>query len=272
MLHFFEAMAEFLATVHLSAFQSNKAEWRSHQRKLLEKLEQQKLTLDRATFGTWKLAVEFLSAAARKMLDDNEQAQVVQGFYSVQNEQWLRALCDPRLSTILSRANHIRNTFSGHGGALGKVQAASVENELIALVDQVRLVFGRGWQRYELVQADKMTYADGRFTFQCPRLMGTRNQFERVERVSLTPMETGKLYLLSDEDESGLKLLPLIRIMASPSSVANACYFYNRAEKDGQRFVSYHFEEEAEVCERFEDIELAMKDLTTIPSQWTGDE
>jgi len=264
LLQFFEALAEFLATIHLSAFTSHELTWRAHQDKLLNILERQRLTLERATFGTWKVVVESLSADARKMVENNEQASLVHNMYSTYQTQWLQALCDSRIATILSKANSMRNTDDAHGGAMGEAQADQIEQELLSLVEQVRAVFGRGWQRYELIQADKIVYTDGRFTFQAPRLMGTRNQFERVERSTLSPMDNGQLYLLADSGSHGLKLLPFVKVMASPSKVANACYFYNREERDGQRFVSYHFEEEPTVCDHFEDTALAMKRLTTI--------
>jgi len=41
--------------------------------------------------------------------------------------------------------------------------------------------------------------------------------------------------------------------MASPKTEQNACYFFNKQQKDGLRFVSYHFEKEAEITEQFTD-------------------
>ncbi len=42
---------------------------------------------------------------------------------------------------------------------------------------------------------------------------------------------------------------------------ANACYFYNRKEGDEHRLVSYHFEEESEVVQRFAEIGVALQSL-----------
>ena len=41
--------------------------------------------------------------------------------------------------------------------------------------------------------------------------------------------------------------------MASPKTEQNACYFFEKQQKDGLRFVSYHFEKEAEITEQFAD-------------------
>lgn len=265
LLQFFEALAEFMATIHLSAFTLHGPTWLTQQRKLLEILDKQGLTFERATFGTWRVVVESLSARARKMLEDNEQASLLHNMYGVRHTWWIEVLCEPKIATILSQANGLRNKYSGHVGAMGEAQAREIEQELLNLVEQVRAIFGRDWQRYELVQADNMHFTDeGRFTVQALRLMGTRNQFERVERSTSSPMVAGQLYLLATGESEGLKLLPLVRVMAPPSTVANACYFFSSRERDGQRFVSYHFEEEAEVRDYFEDTALTMDQLTKL--------
>lgn len=264
LLHFFEAFAAFLATLHLSAFTTHDKTWREHQPKLLDRLQQQGLSLERASFGTWRVVAESLAAVARKMLKDGERSELVHSMYAVNNTHWLTKLFDPSIATIISTANRIRNTH-GHGGAIGDQEAIDVENELWELVEQVRNLFGREWQKYELIQADKMSYENGSFVFQAPRLMGTRNQFERVSRTTSTPLETGKLYLLGEGEREGLQLLSFVRVMQSPNKVADACYFYNREEKEGVRFVSYHFEQESKVCDRFESTANTIRQLTTIP-------
>lgn len=265
LLHFFEAFAEFVATIHLSAYCSHEPIWRTHQSDLLKKLSNQNLSLERATFGTWKIVVEFLGSISRKMLEDKDTRLLVQKMYANQ-ASWLETLCASKLNTVISTANGIRNKYSGHSGAMGASQAEEIEQELMALIEQIRMVFGRNWQAQELVIADRMEYTDGEYTFQTPLLLGTRSQFQRVERTTTVPMDTGKLYLLTKNAAYGLKLLPFVRVMSSPKNEANACYFYNRVEPEGQRFVSYHFEQEAEVHESFEDTAQAVRQLTIVPT------
>lgn len=263
LLHFFEALAEFLATIHLSAFKSHSAVWHETHGELLKALSAQGLTLERATFGTWKVVVEKLGKTTREMLGKADDASVATALYAVNSTSWLNKLCAPEITRVLARANGIRNTHSGHGGAMGKTQAESLENDLRDMVEEVRSVWGRGWNQYELLLIDRMTFSEGQFTYESPRIMGANSQFERISRVTTSPMETGQLYLLSEGAPKGLKLLPLVRVMASPSQVANACYFYNRSERDGQRFVSYHFEQESEVCQYFEDTAMILQQLAT---------
>lgn len=272
LLHFFEALAAFLATIHLSALESHSAVWHETHGELLKALSAQGLTLERATFGTWKVVVEKLGKMTREMLDKADDASVATALYAVNSTSWLNKLCAPEITRVIARANGTRNTHSGHGGAMGKSQAESLENDLRDMVEEVRSVWGRGWNQYELLLIDRMTFSEGQFTYKSPRIMGANSQFERVSRVTIIPMETGQLYLLSEGASKGLRLLPLVRVMASPSQVANACYFYNRSERDGQRFVSYHFEQESEVCQHFEDTAKLLHQLATPPRNLSAEE
>jgi hypothetical protein len=53
----------------------------------------------------------------------------------------------------------------------------------------------------------------------------------------------------------------LVFIGASPPSAKNACYFFNRVEKEGVRFVSYHFTDRAELKEHFAEASAAIRSL-----------
>ena len=88
--------------------------------------------------------------------------------------------------------------------------------------------------------------------------MGTRTPFATVERKTIEGMEDGALHLLDPDGERALKLLAFVRVMPSPKAEANACYFYSRKQATKQRFVSYHFEAEAEVEEFFADTVAAL--------------
>ena len=71
LLHFFEGTAEFLGVILLSAFSSNEALFGPHKQKLAEAMQKQHLSFERATFGTWKLVVEYLGKQTRELLSEN---------------------------------------------------------------------------------------------------------------------------------------------------------------------------------------------------------
>ena len=49
--------------------------------------------------------------------------------------------------------------------------------------------------------------------------------------------------------------------MSSPTTAQNAFYFYSRFDNEGVRWVSYHFEKEAEVIYPDEEMVGLMKEL-----------
>jgi hypothetical protein len=72
-------------------------------------------------------------------------------------------------------------------------------------------------------------------------------------------MEHNTLHLLDPDGDLSLKLLAFVRVMPSPKTEANACYFYNRKHGDKQRFVSYHFDADSEVESFFADTQAALE-------------
>jgi hypothetical protein len=117
---------------------------------------------------------------------------------------------------------------------------------------------GTTWERYELVQPSECRFFGGIFNYKVRRVMGTRTPFATVERKTIEGMDDGVLHLLDPEGERSLKLLAFVRVMPSPKTEGNACYFYNRKQNENQRFISYHFEAESEVEKFFPDTQIAL--------------
>ncbi|MGV8991273.1 MAG: N-6 DNA methylase [Thiobacillus sp.] len=256
LLHFFEATAAFVATIHLSAFMGDDDLWRNTAQGLSKFLAEKHLSLDRATFGAWKLTVEYLSGKCRKLLATDEGKEMCTRVYGTSNPNHISMVCHPELLSALQRANSIRNTTSGHGGAIGPSEAKSIHDELTNLVYTVRGVFGRSWLDYELIQPSEGRYQGGVHHYKAKLLMGTRSTpFEVVERDSGQPLESERLYLFDAISQMGMLLRPLIRVMPSPEKKANACFIFSRSEKDGAHFVSYHFEEESSMTASFADLD-----------------
>ena len=139
-------------------------------------------------------------------------------------------------------------------GLVGQQVAEERHVILQAALAKLRDVFGAAWDLFELVRPLGGRMSAGIFENQVDRLMGPRVPFERVERKTTMPLDADALYLLPMYESRSLKLLPLVKIMPAPKTAQNACYFYNRLQKDERiRFVSYHFEQEAEVVDQFDD-------------------
>ena len=88
---------------------------------LNKKLSQQNLSLDQASFGSWRVVFEFLSKRCEDLIKesaaDGEQPRAQQMFRVVDTRS-LGVLTDSRLRNILQQANKIRNDWDGHGGAM----------------------------------------------------------------------------------------------------------------------------------------------------------
>jgi hypothetical protein len=75
-------------------------------------------------------------------------------------------------------------------------------------------------------------------------------------------MDVERIYLSVKDTAQALKLLPLIQIGSSPQSAKNACYFFSRLERDGARFVSYHYTDRPELEGQFDDATETIRFLT----------
>ena len=85
-------------------------------------------------------------------------------------------------------------------------------------------------------------------------LVGSNSEFLNENRSMTAWLDVERLYLSRKDSGRALKLLPLVQIGPSPLSARNACYFFNRLERDGgARFVSYHFSDKPELRGQFTD-------------------
>jgi hypothetical protein len=226
----------------------------------------QKLSMDRATFGAWRLVFEYLSGLCSKMIAEQApegETPVWQRLFCTDDLKVVEMLSDPRLRRILQDANKVRNDCHGHGGAIGEDTARSIHQQLEDLVQQVRGVFGRAWQGFELIQPDASRYTQGVHSVTSQRLMGTRSApFEERVYNSQHALDSGSLYLFDTVSQQGLQLRHFIEVMPSPEKQAVACFIFSRTEKDGVRWVSYHFEQESEIYHHSEDVNEALQKLS----------
>jgi hypothetical protein len=272
LLHFFEGTAEFVSVILLSAFKSNDAVFAPHRQKLMETMKKQNLSFNRATFGTWKLVVEYLGKQTRDLLNENGKKPE-----DAKND---RALCsdmfaDPSLSlpdafsrkelaAIFSATNKMRNDWGGHGGVVGQAEAESRNQQLLAEVQRLREVIADTWVETQMILASNCRPRRGVFETDVAVLMGSNSDFIKETRAMAMWLDVETLYLSKKDSSKALKLLPLIQVGASPQSAKNACYFFSRLEHDGARFVSYHFTDKPELTGQFVDATEAINLLTGV--------
>lgn len=271
LLDFFEGTAEFVSVILLSAFNSNDAVFAPHRQKLTEKMQERKLSFSRATFGTWKFVVEYLGKQTRDLLNESGKKPE-----DAKND---RALCadmfaDPSLSLpqalsskdlpgILSTANKMRND-SYHGGVIGQEDAQLLNEQLLGEVQKMREAIADTWAETQMIHALHCRYRANVFETEVAVLMGSNNEFLKETRALTVCLDVERLYLSKKDSGKALKLLPLIQVGPSPQSAKNACYFFSRLERDGARFVSYHFTDKPELTGQFVDATEAINLLTGV--------
>lgn len=270
LLHFFEATAEFLSVILLSAFSSNSSLFQAHKQKLISGLEKQHLSFERATFGTWKTVIDYLGRQTKLLLQEdgkkpedakNDRATCAE-LFADHSLELATILAKPELAAVIATTNKLRNDWKGHGGVLGNEEAALRNEAMIAELQKLRDVMEDAWEQVQLVHALHCRPKQGIFANEVAMLMGSNSEFLKETRTMATWLDVERLYIARKGSPTALKLLPLIQVGASPSSAKNACYFFNRLDRSGARFVSYHYVDKPEMTGAFADAEAAIKFLS----------
>lgn len=272
LLHFFEGTAEFVSVILLSAFNSNEAFFAPHRQKLTVTLQENRMSFNRATFGTWKLVVEYLGKQTRDLLNENgkklEDAKNNRAFcadmFADPSLSLTNALGRKELAAIFSATNKMRNDWGGHGGVVGQEEAELRNQQLLAEVQKLREVFAGTWAETQLIHAIHCRPRRGVFENEVAILMGSNNEFLKETRAMATWLDVERIYLSKKDSGKALKLLPLIQVGPSPQSAKNACYFFSRLDRDGARFISYHHTDKPELTGEFADATEVIKLLTEI--------
>ena len=270
LLHFFEATAEFLSVILLSAFSGNEALYALHKEKLKEAMAKQNLSFQRATFGTWKLVVEYLGKQTRSLMQEsgkkpedvkNDKA-ICASIFADSTLKLPSLVSSKDIVAILGATNKMRNDWSGHGGVVGQEEAKLRNEQLLGQVEKLRQAMSDVWDAAVVVNALHCRPRRGVFENEIAILKGSNSEFLKESRAMSTWLDVDSLYIINGDQSSALKLLPLIQVNASPGTAKNACYFFNRTEREGARFVSYHFAGQPELSGQFREATDAIRFLS----------
>jgi len=270
LLHFFEATAEFLSVILLSAFSGNEALYALHKAKLKESMAKQSLSFQRATFGTWKLVVEYLGKQTRSLLQENgkkpddakNDRAICASIFADSTLKLPSLLCSKDIATVLGATNKMRNDWSGHGGVVGQEEAQLRNEQLLGQVGKMRQAMSDVWDTSVVANALHCRPRKGLFENEIAMLKGSNSEFLKESRAMSTWLDVDSLYIINGDQKGALKLLPLVQLSASPGTAMNACYFFNRTEREGARFVSYHFAGQPELSGQFQEATDAIRFLS----------
>lgn len=257
LLHFFEALAEFTATILLSAARNDDAYWETHREKINIVLERQNLSLKRATFGTWRVIVEILSSSFRALLNSKQEEDhaLLRKLFRTDNERLIASICSTQIVQAIQTANSWRNDWLGHVGMVTNEDARERHTLSKDLLLTIRESYGRIWTRYQLILPKSSRYRNGIYHYQVEFVVGTRVPFGAGELEIKHPLNDETLHLYAPDTAEALELIPFIKVLSSPKDVKMTCYFYNRLdEKNGARLIAYSLASESEIKKSFSDI------------------
>jgi hypothetical protein len=134
LLHFFEALAELLADILLSAFQNDPQLFDTEWAKIRNAMTQANASLDIGTFGLWVRIYERLSKTARGLLAGKQREATAQcsELFRTQDIEAVSCLLSAGIVGVLQKANSLRNK-DAHGGVVGATEARRRHDALRAL-------------------------------------------------------------------------------------------------------------------------------------------
>jgi hypothetical protein len=237
LLHFFEGLTQFFATVHLSALCSQPA-------LLAEEFPRsggRGQSLTHASFGAWQQLWSRLAKRCRARLSSAEGAELVRTMFGTANEEVLRMLSTDALVNELTVAVNARNVWDAHAGNVTPEEADAAHRQLLPLLSRARATLGEHWEQYELIAAgDLALREDGIYDCTARRLMGARAPFPSRSYACQNALVKGGLYLLDTITRRPLRLLPFLKFGPPPPWVADTCYFFGRLEdRTKVRYVVY---------------------------------
>jgi len=248
LFHFFEAMAEFHAAVLLSGISADQVYFAEAREDLLGSPEDRRRYYEKGSIGGWTTMAARLSKALRRMssqCDNGKELgrETVLGWFGRPEPEWFEMITSAALYTTLDEAKRRRNDWKGHGGASSDAVDRDRLAELETLLASVRSVVADRWDDAMLVSSVGMSLSGGTLETTVNVLVGTGMPFTQAKIVTTDALDGDFLYLVHSGGPASMRLLPLVRMMPSPSSANIACYFYNRVDGKDMRYVSYYFEE-----------------------------
>jgi len=248
LLHFFEALAEFLATVMLSALSSDEEFFTDECKNCIEDDPEAYEKFAKASCGSWIVLGGRLAKATRRLMSgDKGTTERCLELFARPNAAFVEMVSSKSEYEILNEVLGFRNNWKGHGGVCNSAETQKRLGILEELLSKTRGIISDHYEQSMMLAPIENEYSDGIYNYRARFLRGYATPFARTSVQTRVPMDSRKLYILHEEQLQPLELLPFIQLGSSPESEQNACYFYNRLEEDGARYVSYHFGDVSEI-------------------------
>lgn len=239
LLYFFEALAQFEVVLMLSAFYNDKE-------LLTNQIDLDFDKMTRSTFGAWVIYGEQLAKLTRELMSSGNKDRCLR-MYRKKKKGLIEVISSKKVFQVLKTTKDYRNDWKGHGGIEGERESKSRLKLLEVELIKIREAFGDIFEDSQLIKPGKGYFESGLYKSRCSLLMGTRSTFKEIAVKTMSGIDINQLYLIEEGHYEPLEILPFIRLLPSPNTNENVCYFYNRIDKNGVRMVSYYFDRDSEI-------------------------
>lgn len=250
-LRAWEAIVTFHATMLLSVVRNGPGDTRFDELSIRKSLEQQNLSIERATFGTWVVIIEKLSKEMRTSLETNdadELARVRRAFGDL-DQTGIERLVSKDLVKRFREVNNKRNRWMGHAGYISNDEYALQVDSLVSDLRELHQLLGCVWDRLKLVRAGSATLSSDGLVQSAEVAMGTRSPFILQDFHVGSQMLVDKLYLTTDHSEAPVPLIRFVQLRQAPPNAQYTSYFYNRKVGSRVRLISYQHGPESELSD-----------------------
>ena len=243
LFHFFEAFSEFLSMLILSALVQDKEFYKEESHKWIGKDEKFQNWYLRATFGNWNNLTSSLSKAIRAYLAESDKKDYCKNLFGNPSEAFLSMITSKGIVNVLLDVANLRNKWKGHGGITSEEEDNQRVLTLEQQLNEFRKYIADAFEDTRVLSPTTSVFEDGIYTYNAKELIGARTPFNEISIKSLIPLDRKKLYLSNSQQTKPLQLLPFIKFIEA----SDAIYFYTSIESKDVRWVSYHFDKEAEL-------------------------
>lgn len=263
LLNFVEALSEFTCTVLLSGLRRDSAVLATARERWSGSDYDNQEWFKLSTFGGWNRMGERLAKEVRRLLSDKEMRDRSLDLFGNPEPTLLDSLIDKKLFAVLREVKDKRDRWKGHSGIVGSQESTRRLAILESDLSRISQLIADSYTTTRVIGPTTSRFKSGIHYYQAKLLMGTRSIFRNINVQTYVPMEEGKLYLLNADQYKPVELLPFFRLMESPKTQQTACYFYNRLDGEDVRWVSYHFDSEAEIVRPDEELVSALSLLSS---------
>ncbi len=241
LVRFFEGATLFLVDLHLSALRGDPGLLGSaigHGRRDAE-------IYSRGSIGIWADLLARLAKRTRELLA-TDSSRILELFRVSDPLRLASVASRPVVTALLQDGAGYRRDWIGHAAVAGVPEWERRLSQAEATLARFRDGLGEAFVGWDLIRPGQGRNHGGVITTAIEQLVGSRSHF-REGTVELRQLpEDGGLYMREAGASLLLQLGPLFRMRRSPETAQDACYFYDRLQPEGVRWVSHHYEPQPE--------------------------